>query len=278
MKMVSMRGEFAFFSFGGSAHGIIAVGGMAHGVIAFGGILSFGVVSIGMNAIGSVVAVGMNTAAPISISLINGLGVYTLAGVNGLGTWARAGTNSTGAISSAGGVNSHHSVLPSVIVIVALIVASSVARGAREPREKHPTLRSFVRSRDRDDWHVTAQLKGVKDDDTVELADGDAHVVARLDEPRARSARALASDEEPVDVLVHLLRTRELVRVGSETGYRARPEEEEREVIQCLDIQRAPRREHWLPKNRDEIQWTIAWTARIAVVVTILVLVIALRS
>jgi hypothetical protein len=277
MKMVSMSGEFAFFSFGGSAQGIIAVGGMAHGVIAFGGILSIGVVSIGMNAVGSVVAVGMNTAAPISISLINGLGVYTVAGVNGLGTWARAGTNSTGVVSQ-GGVNSDHSVIPAIVVILALIVASSVARGARERRVSHPRLGNFVRSLGRDDWHVTAQLKSVNDDDTVELADGDAHVVARLDEPLARSARALASAEEPVDVLVHLLRTSELVRVGSETGYRARPEEEEREVIRCLDIQRAPKPEHWLPKNRDEIQWTIAWTARIAVVVTIVVLVIALRG
>jgi hypothetical protein len=278
VKAFSTSGEFAFVSFGANAKGIVAIGMMAHGVIAFGGVLAIGVVSIGMNAIGSVCAVGMNAAAPISISAINGIGVWTLAGVNGWGTWTRAGTNASGVVSD-GGVNSWPSLIPSLIVFVALVVASFVAPGKRERRTKLPTLRDFLAAPDTD-RHVTAWLGALDDGATLELEDEGARVHAELSEPAARSARAIleGGPSEPQRVLVHLEQATVTVHTGGDAGYRDRPEREERVVVRCLDLQRAPAVEHWLPKDRHEIQWTIAWSARIAAAAALALLSFALLA
>lgn len=276
MKWVSLSGEFAFLSFGGSAKGIIAIGGMAHGIVAIGGILSIGVISIGMNAVGSVAAFGLNAVAPVSLSLINGLGVYTLAGVNGWGTWSRAGTNSTGLVSR-GGVNSDSSILPAIIVIVALIAASFVARGTRESRSRDKRLRDFEPN-EPVVQPVSARLIAVRDD-SIELMDGSKHLVVEVEEPVLRSAHAIVegSSEEPPRVLVTLVQVVEKVQVAGETSYRARPAETEHSFVRCADIQRAPPGDHWLPKDPMEVQWVIAWTARISAVVTIVLLVALFR-
>jgi hypothetical protein len=274
VKWVSTSGEFAFLSFGGSAKGIIAVGGMAHGVVAIGGFLSIGVISIGMNAIGSVAAFGMNAAAPISIALINGVGVYALAGVNGWGAWSQAKTNSTG-ISSQGGINSDHSFVPAVLIVIALIVASSVARGARTPRggATAARLNQFSRATGTAVREVIARLVAVRNGSIELEADGE-RLTAEIHESAQRSAQALwdGSRSGPPRVLAHLARTIETVQVSAETDYRTRPAETERTVIHCADIQRAPPQASWLPQDEMEVQWVIAWTARIAAAVTILIM------
>jgi hypothetical protein len=272
VKWVSTSGEFAFLSFGGSAKGIIAVGGMAHGVVAIGGFLSIGVISIGMNAIGSVAAFGMNAAAPISIALINGVGVYALAGVNGWGAWSQAKTNSTG-ISSQGGINSDHSFVPAVLIVIALIVASSVARGARTPRRSEaPRLDQFSRAEGSGVRQVVARLVAVRDG-SIELEADDERLTAALHEPVQQMAQALwDGSRSPPRVLAYLARTIETVPVSAETDYRTRPAETERAVILCADIQSAPPQASWLPQDEMEVQWVIAWTARIAAAVTILIM------
>jgi hypothetical protein len=272
VKWVSTSGEFAFLSFGGTAKGIIAVGGTAHGIVAVGGFLSIGVISIGMNAVGSVAAFGLNAAAPISLSLINSIGVYTLAGVNGWGAWSKASTSSTG-ISSHGGVNSDYSVLPAVFIVIALIIGSSVARGARDPRAHGDAqrLRKFARSKDLAAAKVSARLVAVLDN-SIALEDHPERLVAEVDDTVRRSADAIAdaaSTDSP-RVIAHLERTSEFVPVSGEASYRARPAEAVRVFLRCVDIERDPAESSWLPKDANEVQWVIAWTARISVVATIL--------
>lgn len=268
VRWVSLSGEFAFLSVGGSATGIIAVGGNARGVVAIGAIASAGVISIGMNAIGSVAALGMNTLAPISISLINGLGLYTYAGVNGWGAWSTAGTNSTG-LWTDGGVNSGHSVLPAVLVIVIMLVVSSAVRGKRTKRKPVTALplRRFIRSPELLEVKAVARLTAIRGED-LELTDGRELVTARASESLRQHARALiaAGETKAPEVVASVARVEERVPGTAEVGYRDRSETT-RVVVQCLEIEPAPEREGWLPKDADEVQWVIAWSARIVAVV-----------
>lgn len=272
VKWLSTSGEFAFLSVGGTAQGVIAIGGVAaHGLVAIGGVASAGVISIGMNAVGSFFALGMNTAAPISLSLINGLGIYSAAGVNGWGAWTDAGTNSTG-MSSHGGVNSDFSVLPAIVVIAILLIVSSVARGKREPRAQPGTLplRRFMRSPKLDAGEVRARLVATHDE-AIELADGNLRVSVAGSEPMLSHARALGIRSKIV--IAHLVRVEEVVPDGREVGYRESPGETTRVTVRCLDLAPAPAPESWLPKDADEVQWVIAWSARVAAVVAIALLV-----
>lgn len=275
MRWVSTTGEFAFLSFGSSARGIIAVGGMAHGVIAFGAIVSVGVCAVGMNAVGSVVALGMNAAAPISLSLINGVGIYTRAGVNGWGAWSQAGTNSTG-LTAEGGVNTDYSVLPAVVVLALMLVISSVVRGKRTPRVRPAgvDLRSFVRSEGPFEAEVDARLVAVGAG-ALELASGSERVSAQASESLVARARAIATvgKAKRVWVVAQLARLEERMPVDAEVSYRERPAETTRAVVRCLAIAPAPEPESWLPKDSGEVQWVIAWTARIAAVAAIALLV-----
>jgi hypothetical protein len=56
------------------------------GFFAFGVALSFGVISIGINAVGWI-AIGMNAVGFISIGAINSIGVFAFGGVNSGGGW-----------------------------------------------------------------------------------------------------------------------------------------------------------------------------------------------
>ncbi len=87
LQWVSLKGEYAFLSVGGTARGIIAIGGVAHGFVAGGGALSVGVSSIGTNALGSVIAPGLNAAAPSTLSILQGPGVANADRVRGGGGW-----------------------------------------------------------------------------------------------------------------------------------------------------------------------------------------------
>lgn len=270
MRWFSGSGEFAFVSFGGVARGIIAVGGTAHGVVAVGGIASVGVISIGMNAAGSVVAFGMNAVAPISFSLINGLGIYSRAGVNAWGTWSHAGTNATGAFSR-GGVNSNHSWLPAVIVILLLLGLSSVLRGKRERRGPSVLrLRRFLSTPAMAEAKVRARLRAVHPD-AIDLADAGHEVSAVADGPTVREATSIrrSSSGRAPAVLVELRRTEERVldeRPRQEASYRQRPEEVTRTILRCTAIE-APPRKAWWPQDAGEVQWVLAWTARLAAVI-----------
>jgi len=257
-RWFSMRGEFAFLSIGGSACGVIAIGGMAHGVIAFGGIISIGVISVGMNAIGSVAALGLNAVAPIGISLINGAGFMSVAAVNSCGTWSAGGVNSTG-MESDGGVNSGTSVLPTVVLFVIGLVAALVARGRREPRTQ-PTCvalgeltsgrlpEGLVQGRLRaTEGGVAISTGGV--DQPIEISGAASGPVERLLGRRGRSGRLyirLAVDEEQ--------------RRG-EPGptYRIAPDVEIVRTLRCLSAE-TPDPPWWLPVSRDEVQWWIART------------------
>jgi hypothetical protein len=273
VRWVSCSGEFAFLAFGGTAKGIIAIGGVAHGIVAIGAIASAGVISIGMNAVGSVAAVGLNAAAPISLSLINGLGLYSVAGVNGWGVWTHAGTNAAG-ISSHGGVNTSYSVLPGVVVILILIAASSVLRGKRAPRGKSGAipLRRFVGSA-LTEARVRARLMAAPDG-AVELADGGPPIVFRADASLAARARAVVeAAPTAVPVFARVAQVEERVVTEEEASYRERPAETKSVVLLCTAIEPAPEPESWLPKDASEIQWVIAWSARVAAMVSIALLV-----
>jgi hypothetical protein len=274
VRWFSSSGEFAFFSVGGVARGIIAVGGVAHGVIALGAIASVGVISIGMNAVGSVAAFGMNALAPISLSLINGLGIYSVAGVNGWGAWSYASVNSTGLFGH-GGVNSDHSVVPAVLTVAILILLSSLVRGRRERRVRLHVmpLRSFVRSLVLAETPVSARLAAVRLD-AIELADGRERLVIPGNELLTGRALAIAeaSKSGAPPVVATLVRSEETVAVAQEVGYRERPPETTRTVVRCVAIEAPPRSEGWLPADALEVQWVLAWSARIAAVVSIALL------
>ena len=70
-------------------------GTLGTGFVAFGWALSFGIISIGMNAVGWI-AVGLNAAGFVSVGLINSIGVFSFGGVNACGGWGSGGTNAEG--------------------------------------------------------------------------------------------------------------------------------------------------------------------------------------
>ncbi|MBI3203011.1 MAG: hypothetical protein HYZ29_15840 [Myxococcales bacterium] len=274
MRWFSRTGEYAFFSVGGVARGVIAIGGVAHGVVAVGGIASVGVVSIGLNAVGSVVALGMNAVAPISLSLINALGIYVVAGVNGWGAWTRAGTNATG-IASRGGVNSDVSVLPAALVVLLTLVLSTVFRGRRSRGGGPIPLGRFRRAPELSEASVSARLGRVEDHRVELTGDGDP-VWCRVD-GRVRGlaadlvARSLAG---PPRVTAELVRTEERIPDARTDGasYRERIPEIRRELVVCVGLEPAAEAEPFWPKDADEMQWVVAWAARLALVAIVVLL------
>lgn len=89
-------------------------GTLGVGFVGLGWALSFGIVSIGMNAVGWV-AVGLNAAGFVSLGLINSVGVFAFGGVNACGGWGSGGTNADG-----GRV---YGLVASVLVALAFVVA-----------------------------------------------------------------------------------------------------------------------------------------------------------
>jgi hypothetical protein len=279
VRWISGSGEFAFFSYGGTARGVIAVGGVAYGVIAVGGIASAGVISIGMNAAGTVAAFGMNAVAPVSISLINGLGILSVAGVNGWGAWVYAGTNAGGMVSH-GGVNSDHSILPALLVIIALVVSSFVARGKRASRKDEPfmSIAKFLAAADLGKAAVRARLGSVGKEAVV-LVDGRQTLVAPSEAPilaRATEIHETLGKQKP-PVIVELERTEERVIEGEEVGYRERTHEKTQVRLRCRKIAPAPPPETWLPKDTGEITWVLAWSSRLSAAASIAYFVWALH-
>lgn len=262
MRWFSRTGEYAFFSVGGTARGVIAIGAVAHGVVAVGGVASVGVVSIGLNAMGSVVALGMNAVAPISLSLINALGFYVVAGINGWGAWTRAGTNATG-IAVQGGVNTTVSVLPAAVVTLLALVLSTVFRGRRSRGGGPMSLARFQRAKGLSSARVRARLGRVEDDRIELTGDGDP-VWCRVDATvRDRAASLMAGD-----VAAEVVRSEERVVGEAPAGasYRERIPEVERELLTCVGLEPAAEKDPFWPKDADEMQWVVAWTARLALV------------
>lgn len=268
MRWVSLSGELAFLSIGGSAKGIIAIGGTAYGVIAIGGIAAGGVVAIGMNAAGAVAAFGMNAVAPISFSLINGFGIYCVAGVNGWGGWTEAGVNATG-VTPDGAVNTDQSLWPAVALAVALLVASLLLRGERIVRGNPMTLplSRFLRSTGVEAAEVRARLVAVHDD-RIELAQGGELAVFVVDASLATRARSMSG----AAVFVSVSRVEEELIDADESGYRDRPDATTRTVLRGRSIERAPSPARYLPKTDDELLWIIGWSARIAALGSIIAL------
>lgn len=279
MRWYSNDGEFAFLAVGSTATGIIAVGGVAHGVVAFGGFLSVGFISIGMNAIGTGVAVGLNAAGPVSLSLINGLGVYVLAGVNGLGTWSSAGTNATG-VAAHGGVNSNSSPIPTVVVVLALLVYSLVSPGERRPASSFRSVRfrDLLEGDGVPVLPVRARLIAVHAD-AVELVDRGVSRRVRADPQAVAQARELldTSMKPRVEVLADLITRVETRHATGETGYRERPATSEEEVLVCVALAASPEPLGPWPASADELRWVLAWSARVAAIVAVVCLVLALR-
>ncbi|HEX8724307.1 MAG TPA: hypothetical protein VF737_02845 [Gemmatimonadaceae bacterium] len=89
-------------------------GTMGVGFVAFGWALSFGVVSIGMNAVGWI-AVGLNAAGFVSLGLVNSVGVFAFGGVNACGGWGSGGTNADG--------GRIYGIVAASLVALALVVA-----------------------------------------------------------------------------------------------------------------------------------------------------------
>ncbi|MCC6903485.1 MAG: hypothetical protein IT377_31230 [Polyangiaceae bacterium] len=267
MRWFSRTGEYAFLSVGGTARGVIAIGGVAHGVVAVGGVASVGVVSIGLNAMGSVVALGMNAVAPISLSLINALGFYVVAGINGWGAWTRAATNATG-IAAQGGVNSTVSVLPAAVFTLLALVLSTVFRGRRS-RGGPISLGRFQRANGVARARVRARLGRVEDDRIELTGDGDP-VWCRVDAAmRDRAADLLAGAVAgPPHVAAEVVRGEERVAGEAPDGasYRERIPEVARELLTCVSLEPAAEEAPFWPKDADEMQWVVAWTARLALV------------
>ena len=265
MRWVSFKdGEFAFLSIARSARGVIAIGGVAHGVVAIGGICSIGVVSIGMNALGTGVAIGLNTFAPISLSIINAVGIYALAGTNSCGTWAGAGVNASG-MQTAGGVNNDWSIAPTVVVILVLAIGSLVFRGKRTPRGFSVSLERFIEST-RATAVVRARLVRIGDG-ALELRADDLTVSVECPgEGTMADARKLMEDAtrpEPM-VLVILERREVAVAIAREGGYRDAPETTTEVVYRCTSVSPAPPTPGLLPRDVGEVEWVIAWSARLA--------------
>lgn len=271
VRWFSGSGEYALLSVGGAARGVIAIGGMAHGVVAVGGVASVGVVSIGMNAMGSVVAVGMNAVAPISLSLINALGIYVVAGINGWGALTRAGTNATG-IAARGGVNSDVSVLPSALVVLLALVLSSVFRGRRNRRGGPMALGRFRRTVELPEARVSALLGRVEAGRIELIGDGDP-LWCRVDARASELGAALVAGAGggPPSVVAELVRGEEQVLEPRPdgAGYRERMVEARHEVVTCVGLEPAPEPDPFWPKDADEMQWVVAWTARLAAVVSV---------
>jgi hypothetical protein len=265
MRWVSFKeDEFAFVSIARTARGVIAIGGVAHGVIAVGGICSVGVVSIGMNALGTGVAIGLNTFAPVSISLINAVGIYALAGTNSCGTWASGGVNASG-LKTDGGVNADWTIAPSIVTVLVLAVGSLVFRGKREARGFSVSLERFVES-PQATAVVRAQLVRIGEG-TLELrGDGVTLSVEHVGEGALADARKLIGDgtEDEPAVLVVLERRVVTVPVAEEGGYRDAPATTTEIAYRCSSVSAAPRVLGPLPRNMGEVEWVIAWSARFA--------------
>ncbi len=90
-----------------------------------------------------------------------------------------------------------------------------------------------------------------------------------------RAAVLRESSKEPeAPVVVDLRRVDEqVVEEQREASYRERLQQTTRTVVRCLEIEPAPERETWLPKDGPEVQWVIAWTARLAALVAIVLVV-----
>lgn len=249
MRWFSREGEFAFLSVGPIAQGVVAVGGIAHGVVAVGGIASAGVISIGLNAVGSVAALGLNAVGPVSLSLINGVGVLTLAGVNGWG-W-------NGAAASAAAL------VPGAAVVVLALVLSAVYPGRRRDAGP-PPLRRVVGRLEQGDVEASANLAQVSADGLT-LEDRGLALECRVEPEVLAQARRLCAGARPVRVVARLTRTEERVRDhATERGYRVRAPERVRAAVACLDLALAPARGTWLPEDAEELQWVIAWSARLS--------------
>jgi hypothetical protein len=113
-----------------------AVGGgvLGTGFLAFGLALSFGVVSIGINAVGWI-AIGMNAVGFVSIGAINSLGVFSFGGVNAGGGWGE------------GLVNAGHSDVVGVglsLAVLTVVVAMRVAKWPRRDRSMFVPLMSAM--------------------------------------------------------------------------------------------------------------------------------------
>jgi len=139
-------------------------GTLGTGFVAFGWALSFGFVSIGMNAVGWI-AVGLNAAGFVSVGLINSIGVFSFGGVNACGGWGSGGTNAEGGRGFG------------IVAAAVLAIGFLVARVRTWPRgevELLVPLEAAARGAD-----VPARARLVAVDDEVTLRDGGTVVRAR---------------------------------------------------------------------------------------------------
>jgi len=148
-------------------------------------------------------------------------------------------------------------------------------RGSREPRAPDGLLplREFVRTPERVEARVRARLVAVGHD-AIALEDGRKLTAIRCSEPVLGQANAVRNSkkERAPWVVADLARVEERVVDAEERGYRARAHESLRSVITCGRIATAPEAESWAPKNPQEVQFVIAWTARLAAFVVIVAL------
>jgi hypothetical protein len=118
------------------------------GFLAFGLALSFGVISIGMNAVGWV-AIGMNAVGFVAIGAINAVGVFSFGGVNAGGGW---GT---------GLVNAGYSDVVGLILTGGVLVTAVAIRIWKWPRRDRSMFVPLMRAADEDRAWALVRVVGL---------------------------------------------------------------------------------------------------------------------
>jgi hypothetical protein len=86
---------------------------------------------------------------------------------------------------------------------------------------------------------------------------------------------ALASHEELLgkDVIAEIATTERWVADATERSYREPVPGKSETVFRCTALEPAPPRETWLPRDVPELQWVLAWSARLSLAGSIVAVV-----
>jgi hypothetical protein len=194
-----------FFAVGNAVDATIAIGNVAHGTLAIGFSLSVGVVSIGINAVGSFAAFGVNAAAPIAVAAVNAVGVFAIAGVNGFASVGTAWVN-----------RASHPLIGLVVSTIFFIVALSHYNATKERAEPRPILADplpFDVACERGGW-VRAEHVELHGDRATLRAGREAAIEAQIGPGLEERLRALAQGAAYIELQI------ETRPVADEGGYR----------------------------------------------------------
>jgi hypothetical protein len=77
-------------------------------------------------------------------------------------------------------------------------------------------------------------------------------------------------------VVAKLVREREEVETAAEDDYRAPPHVETHEILRCTEIAPFTKKRVWRPEDEDELQWVLAWSARVGAALSLAAVIWAL--